>query len=340
MKIIIIGDLHEGVGADDPLIQTAQKMFLEHVCDYAVTNEIETMIQTGDWFDVRSGIAQNTLQFHREVVHPLLEQAFKMIYVIVGNHDTHYKNSITPNTPFEVLTQPLYTVVQEPMTVSFGTTHWDLVPWVCKGNSDDVYSYIEKSDSDYNVGHWELDGYDFYAGVKSSGADPEFLKHYKKVFSGHYHTSTDRGNVLYVGTPYTLTFGDSNETRGFWVFDTDAESYEFVPNDVCWHRTVKYNKDFDPKIIDELAGKYVRLLIESSDDKLEGTLSQLEERCYKFVHKYLEDFGFDTAEDTVNVKQITVSMTDMVDSMPLDDDDKTAIKKYISSLFSEASAGE
>lgn len=340
MKIIILGDLHEGVGADDPFIQKAQQQLLTEMCKYAKVHGIKTMIQTGDWFDVRAGVSQDTLQFHRETVHPILEDAFESIYVIVGNHDTHYKNKITPNTPFEVLTQSLYTVVQEPTTVAFGTTHWDLCPWVCKENREQVHEYIKSSDSDYNVGHWELDGYEFYAGVKSTGDDPDFLSKYKKVFAGHYHTSTDRGNVLYVGTPYTITFGDSNESRGFWVFDTDTESYEFVANSTCWHRTVKYNSSFDPMMIEELAGKAVRLLIESVDDKLEGTLSQLEERCHRFVHKYIEDFGFDLSDDKVDVKKLTQTMADAVDSMPMDTDDRDEVKKILTSLYKEAIAGE
>lgn len=339
MKLILLGDLHVGASGDDALIQKIQIDLLEQMCDYAKANGIKTMIQSGDWFDIRVGPTQNTLNLQREKIHPLLADAFDDVYAIVGNHDSHYKNTIHPNTPVEVLTDKLYHVIQYPTTVAFGSTQWDLIPWMCKDNRDDILEFIKNSSSEYNVGHWELDGYEFYAGIKSSGEDAEFLSDYKKVYSGHYHTSSERGNVLYIGTPYTLTMGDANETRGFWVFDTETETAEFVANKNCWHYSIRYNDEFDPSIIDRVAGKFVRMLIEKSDKKLEGTLSQLEERCYSFTEKYIEDLSVSDADDGVKTRKIVDVINDHISSLALDEAEKELIRTLITGTYNEAIAG-
>jgi len=44
------------------------------------------------------------------------------------------------------------------------------------------------------------------------GVNPEYLKQFKQVYCGHIHQSQKvRENVLIVGAPYPITFGDSND---------------------------------------------------------------------------------------------------------------------------------
>ena len=129
MKLIMGGDFHLGTKKDDRYINNAQRTFMSFMCDYAKQHNIRTLIQSGDWFDQRSGLSQETLNFQREFVTPLMEETFNSVYVLVGNHDMHLKNKITPNSVYEVFgNHPTFQVVQTPTTFLFGNTLWDLFP--------------------------------------------------------------------------------------------------------------------------------------------------------------------------------------------------------------------
>lgn len=50
-----------------------------------------------------------------------------------------------------------------------------------------------------------------------------------KVFSGHYHRHQNIGTVTYIGNPFTVSFGESNDgNKGFLVVYADG-SYEQIP---------------------------------------------------------------------------------------------------------------
>lgn len=339
MKVIILGDLHIGVSKDDPAVQAYQKRFLEFACHYAAEHGITVGIQTGDWFDTRAGVTQECMRFQRTELNDILS-VFDTMYVLVGNHDAHLKNSLFPNSVREILYgYSPYVVVEEPMTVSIGSTMWDLIPWECNENRKQIREFIARSDSDYNVGHWELGGFDFYKGVVAQGEDADFLDRYKQVFSGHYHTSSKKGNVLYVGTPYTLTMGDANEVRGFWVVDTDTGEREFIHNPYgTMHLSIPYNDLFDPSIISDCAGKSVVLVVHKSDDKLNGVLSQMEDVCHEFRPKYIEDLSVGDLgqDDEIRVNKIMDTITLHVNSLDRTDDEKRTILRMSAELYAEA----
>lgn len=52
----------------------------------------------------------------------------------------------------------------------------------------------------------------------------------KRVFSGHFHSHHDLGNVTYIGAPLQFNFGDSDCIRGIAVYNTDIDQFEFIPN--------------------------------------------------------------------------------------------------------------
>lgn len=340
MKLILCGDLHTGARKDDPYVNNAQRQFLTFMCDYAIKHSIDTCLQAGDWFDQRSGLTQETLNFQREFVTPLMENAFRKIVLIVGNHDMHLKNKITPNSAFEVFSlRPQFYVIQEPTTVLFGNTMWDLFPWECDENKDAIHQFIEESNSEYSLGHWELDGFEFYSGVPSTGVSREFLEKYKRAYSGHYHTISQKDNVQYLGTPYTITLGDANDVRGFWVFDTGTGEHEFVANPMMWHHKIVYNEAFDVSSISKYADKIVHMTIQKSDDRLDNVLTQLETICYKFDTTQTETLAFSADED-VELEGLLTTVNKYVDSLEEDAETISRVKRYINELHAEALAGK
>ncbi|UYD59376.1 exonuclease subunit 1 [Aeromonas phage avDM6] len=340
MKVILLGDTHLGESKDSKWIQGIQRKFFKQMCDYAKEHEIKVLLQSGDWFDVRSGITQETQRFMRKEIRPMLVDAFDRIEVIPGNHDLHYKNKVIPNSVHENFNKdPLFRVHNEPTTISVGSVMIDMIPWECKDNKDQIREFIKNSDSPYSIGHWELMGFDFYTGIPAmSGESKDFLSGYKTAFSGHYHASSKKGNVHYLGTPYTMTMNDCNDIRGFYVFDTEDESIILVPNDTTWHIKVNY-KDVDKNDVSMYANKSVVLIVDKSDKNLDATLASLEEVVEKLHDKYLEDFGgtLDDTDTEVEIKKINQLITEYIESMDLDTKEKSHTLDYANRLYMESS---
>lgn len=333
----ILGDLHMGVKNDDPWMEENMLKFFKFFVKECKKRNITTCVQTGDWFDVRKGISHRTMEFIREDIIPLLESQFEKIYITVGNHDMHLKNKITPNSPRECLAQyEMFEIIDSPKTVYFGETSFDLIPWLCKGNHDEIMKFIDDSVSDYNIGHWELTGFYFYRGMKSSGDDPEFLKKYKKVFCGHFHTQSEGKNIQYVGTPYTITLGDANDSRGFWIFKED-ETLEFVKNPITNHAKLYFDSKWKYKP-GTFKNKCVRLIIQETTDELNNVLEDLEKTCHEFSFEYKSviEEAEETETEIEKPKKLIEIINEKIDNLDLDEKQKNKIKKKMGRIYIEA----
>ncbi|AWD90485.1 putative recombination endonuclease subunit [Erwinia phage Cronus] len=335
MKILHLGDFHLGVKADDPWMQGVQRDAIQQAIEISKKNKIKRWIQYGDWFDVRKAITHNCMEFSREIVKMITEAGIE-VDVIIGNHDMHYKNKLTPNSVTELLSQyENITVYEHPTTVSYDGVDIDLIPWMCEENTTEILTFIKNSGSPYCIGHWELNGFYYYRGMKSHGLEPDFLKSYKQVWSGHFHTISEAGNVKYIGTPFTITAGDENDPRGFWIFDTANESMDFVPNTTTWHRKIYYpNKGLKVEDYKNLA---VRVIIEKVDKDLPKFEAELE----KVVHELRTVSRVDNsveAEDgeEIEVKNMLSLMEDYIDAIDsASAEDIKALKSYAKQLYIE-----
>ena len=62
------------------------------------------------------------------------------------------------------------------------------------------------------------------------GMESKLFDKFKRVFSGHYHTRSDDGQIFYLGNPYEMFWNDVNDTRGFHIFDTETLEHTPVNN--------------------------------------------------------------------------------------------------------------
>jgi hypothetical protein len=64
------------------------------------------------------------------------------------------------------------------------------------------------------------------------GLEPNDIKGFKRIYSGHIHIRQEKGNVLYVGTPFEMDRGDRGNEKGFYVLDLSEKKIKekFVPN--------------------------------------------------------------------------------------------------------------
>lgn len=337
MKILNLGDWHLGVKADDEWIRGIQIDGIKQAIEYSKKNGITVWIQYGDIFDVRKAITHKTMEFAREIVQ-MLDDAGITLHTIVGNHDLHYKNVMHPNASTELLAKyPNVKVYDKPTTVDFDGCLIDLIPWMCEENTGEILEHIKTSSASFCVGHWELNGFYFYKGMKSHGLEPDFLKTYKEVWSGHFHTISEAANVKYIGTPWTLTAGDENDPRGFWMFDTETERMEFIPNNTTWHRRIHY--PFKGKIdYKDFTNLSVRVIVTEVDKNLTKFESELEKVVHslRVVSKIDNSVESDDNEE-VEVQSLQTLMEEYINAIPdITDSDREALIQYANQLYVEA----
>lgn len=339
--VAFLGDLHIGIKDDDEWVQNYQREFFEFMFADMKKRGIDKIIQFGDWFDVRRGLSQDTLKFQREFLNPLFAE--HETHVLVGNHDAHMRETLTPNSCWEVLQgNKGYSIYQNPTTIEIDGVKIDIIPWICKDNHKKVYKFIEESDSEYCVGHFELNGFYFARGQKSTGEDAGFLKKYKKVYSGHFHTQSESGNIQYIGTPYTLTLADADDKRGYWIFDTETHDMTFVENPTCWHRKLYFDAEtFDLKTIQSYENKTVKIIVERrSSDNRDISFDVVEDRIAQIAHNCQTldelDIKSDIGEDIKSIKDIGDYVNEYTDTLDESSEVKAKVKAIFAALRSEA----
>ena len=268
-EVAILGDLHFGAHASSILHHEYMQKFIDDFFDFVDTNKIKIVLQLGDLFDVRKHVNTWSMHFARTVfIRGVVERNLK-VFVILGNHDIFYRDSLEISSVEELLTPyaDWFHIIKEPEDVIIGDHSFLLLPWICKENINAVETAIKKSKSKFCAGHFEFNGFEMFKGQMSrtSQTHAGYTK-FKKVFSGHYHHKNSRDNVLYVGTPYELTWQDSGTSKGFFTLAED-ESLTFHENPYKLYVTLTISKDDLPSV-EDVASRILKIrLIDSWEPK-------------------------------------------------------------------------
>ena len=271
MKVAILGDLHIGVRNDLESIAIAQSNFFRDVFFPEINKRgIKDIIQMGDLWDKRQYLTLKSMDHFEQSLYSLLEENDCHLTMLLGNHDVLYKNTNAINSPDLYLgNHDRITVINEPTVVLDGTML--MVPWINKENHDKTLSVIAKSDAPYCLGHFELVGFDMHPGQPAlDGLSPSMLSKFTRVLSGHYHTISEKGNILYTGVPYEMTWAQHNDKCGFWIFDTETNEIEFIKNPESLFFKVVYDsqdnsRSWTPYKPEDLTGKFVKVIVTIKD---------------------------------------------------------------------------
>jgi DNA repair exonuclease SbcCD nuclease subunit len=202
---------------------------------------IDTIVFTGDIFDNRRFIATDVLD---KAYRLFKERLAKFTcYVIAGNHDMLYDNSSDVCQIRFLENLPNVNVyIDKVGFATIGHNKWYFVPWIQEDKIDGVNKWLVKMsrgniDDNIIVGHFDMIGAQMEAKtVSTAGFDPKrFLNAAKLTISGHYHCrSYNKGkdpdsSILYLGTPYHLSFAHVGTDCGYYIVDEDMK-FEFVEN--------------------------------------------------------------------------------------------------------------
>lgn len=190
------------------------------------------------------------------------------MHVLLGNHDIAYRHSLEINSPELLLGEFNHIkIINKPTQIELDKLKIDIIPWMCDENEDEIKEFVKRKDrGSILCGHLELSGFALSKGVEAHGGiSSSVFDGYNLVFSGHYHTHSEKGNIIYTGIPYEITWSDYNDPKGFFVYDTDKNTYEFVRNSITMFDKIYYNNGSKTDI-QTLKGKIVKAIVSEKQD--------------------------------------------------------------------------
>lgn len=343
MKIAIITDTHFGARNDSPQFNAFFKQFYDTVFfPFLKESGIKTVFHLGDVFDRRKYVNFNSLKSCKKYFFEPLRAMGVDMYVIPGNHDTYFKNTNDINSLDLLLREyQNITIFESPTRKTFDNVNFTFIPWLCSDNYESSMRYIKKS-SGVCIGHFELDGFEMFRGVKNDGGlDRKYLKHFSKVLTGHFHHRSTNDNVYYLGSPYGFTWSDYDDARGFHVFDTETEELFFYQNPAEIFHKIYYN---DTKEMDLDTTKYknscVKVIVVHKTDflKFDTFIESLYANDVEelTIHEDLSQFEEAAIEtDTIDIEDTMSLLSDFVDATD-SAKDKERLKTLLKTLYVES----
>jgi len=335
MKVALITDLHFGYRNNPEYFEYFDK-FYQSFFRYLLDNNIEDIICLGDTFDNRRAITIETLDWSIRHFFDVLENEGFSADFIIGNHDTRYKNTNTPNSPELLLSgyRNIH-VYAEPEEVFYNSKPFLYIPWITEENYDATMNAIKTTSAEIAFGHLELNGFDMYSGILSEGGmDRSIFKKFEHVYSGHFHKKSTQGNITYLGTAYQLYWSDVNEVKGFHVFDTVSYEMEFIPNPHNMFMEVEYS-DLAKLDSESISGKQVRVFITDEIDHkhLGKQIERLESDCFSIdVIQHAQVNSIDEPQYELKVTGVVDMLRQYIDVMETSQD-KEAIRKIMGELY-------
>jgi len=350
MKIAVLNDTHWGARNDSPAFVNYFNRFYDEIFfPYLQENNIKTVIHLGDVVDRRKFI-------NFQVAHNFQKKFWKRLWdlkidthIIIGNHDTYYKNTNEVNameqliTTFDGINEPwIYT---KPKTVNFDGLDILFLPWICDDTMEESLHSIDKSTAQIVMGHLEIKGFEMHKGyLNDHGLEKDMFKRFEKVITGHFHKKSDDGHIYYLGCPYQITWSDYNCPKGFHIFDTQTRELERIPNPLIMFKKFVYNdknEDYSKKNLSEYENTFVKLFISNKTDN--DMFDKLLDRFHNEINAHeinvIEDTNSDISasvrEDILEQGEDTLTFLgnyiDQIDTTL----DRNKLKKFTKELYVE-----
>ena len=348
MKIALVTDTHFGARSDSQQFDTYFKKFYDEVFFQELDKrEITQIIHLGDCFDRRKYINFNSLSNCKKYFFEQVESRGIDMDMIIGNHDTFYKNTNDVNSPSLLLGEyPSIRTYDKAQVVNYDGLKILLMPWICTDNYEHTTKMIEGKVATVCFGHLELAGFIMYKGQDAhlghDGFDPALFKDFKLVCSGHFHHKHGRGNVQYLGNPYQLFWNDFEDDRGFHIFDTKTLDLEFIKNPNTIFEKYYYDDEKeDPLSIDitKFNSKLIKIIVVNKKDFYK--FDKFIEAIYKenpIELKIIEDFSefeSEAIDENIDLEDTMTLLSNYVDSIETDAD-KERLKGILKTLYVEA----
>ena len=277
-RVCCVSEIHVGVHQNTTLWHDIMIDWAVWLKKELTAKNITDIVISGDLFHYRDEIAVNTIHVVTKIM--TIWKQFNIV-ILVGNHDSYYKDRVDVNSLSILSGWNNITIFETPEVVNCYDKKIMFCPWGTRVEE------LEKCDIMF--GHFEVQSFKMNQykvctdGIKSG----ELLKHSPLVITGHFHLRDERqykkGTVLYLGSPYQMDFGDVNSTKGYYLLDIKNSSYKFYENNISpKHKKITLSElvghdGITDDVKNMFANNIVKLIIDLhiSPDEIDFLLSKL-----------------------------------------------------------------
>ena len=350
MKVALITDTHFGARGDSILFYDYMMEFYNNVFFPELEKRnIDTVIHLGDVVDRRKFINFNILTRMKKEFLGRLQDMNITTHMLVGNHDTYFKNTNSVNAMKELIdashpNAPIIYEEVENIKLPDGTDVL-MLPWINSENYKSSLTAVKKSKSKVCFGHLELAGFEMMRGLKcEDGMDMKYFEKFDLTCSGHFHTKSNQGNLHYLGTAYELFWSDFNDKKGFHIWDTETNELEHIINPYKMFNKIWY--DDNTKVTEDfshLKDKYVKIIVKEKSNAFH--FEQLIDQMYQVGVGDLAivedeiDIDWEDTTDEDHAEDTIALLSKYIDNYELEVD-KTKLKVIMQELYSDALRGE
>ena len=261
MKIAAIADLHIGLKTYsklDPITHFTYRELevldnLKKICSKLIEDNIPVLVISGDIY--HSSTVSNTLQ--NEVNKILFSAANRGLKIIMidGNHDRKKLSSaVSPLEIFSTFNIPNIIHARDfkeyELIIDNEIIKFILLP--VYASSDEIKELINKATENYPnkciiLGHFSVAGAKMNDWLVAENEEYIDLNAFKKdnvIFTilGHLHKPqilNQKPLIFYTGSLQRTDFNEENQEKGYWILDTQDETYQFIPINTLNFYTIK-----------------------------------------------------------------------------------------------------
>ena len=351
MKLAILNDTHCGIrNSSEIFLKNAEDFYSKVFFPYCQEHEIEQIVHLGDYYDHRKFVNFKALNHNRKHFLDQMRKFEMKMDIIPGNHDTYYKNTNDLNSLKELLGYYMNEVhiIMEPTVMEYGSLKMAMLPWINQENYETSMSFVRECKADWLGGHLELNGFEMMRGVKNThGMDSKLFNKFELVLSGHYHVSSRRDNIWYLGSQMEFFWSDAHDPKAFHVIDTETRKIEKVKNPYTLFHKIVYNDDeidYNNTELPNLENKFVKVVVVNKKDQFifDRFIDRIQNQDIyelKIAENFSEFTGENVEDEEVNFDDTTTIVDSYIEAVDTDLD-KDKIKVQIRELMTEAQALE
>jgi len=261
MKVLFIGDPHLKINRFD-----LSTRFLGWLNELIAKEKPDLVVNLGDTFDTHAVLRSEILNEYMKHVYYVLGLNIPYVYLL-GNHDMYKPNDPKYHAllPFKDKVDNFHIIdsTKDFMGMTF-------VPYQYNGAN------FPKQTLPVCVAHQTFIGADYGPIRATEGVDATSISGCEIIISGHIHTKSVLGSVLYVGSPFSQSASDVDQVKGITIFHTETYKTTFTECPLpMWKRlTFVFDQQMDAaslqrEITSRVAGSKDHWVIELEGPKAE-----------------------------------------------------------------------
>ena len=350
MKIAILNDTHCGIRNSSEIFLNNAEEFYDNVffpeCE---KHGIKQIVHLGDYYDHRKFVNFKALNHNRRVFLDQLRKRGMSMDIILGNHDVYYKNTNELNSLKECLGHYMNEVhiITEPTVMKYDSLKMGLVPWICQDNYELCMNFIRDCKADWIGSHLELNGFEVMRGLTNKhGMDPKLFSRFEMVLSGHYHCSSKKDNIWYLGSQMEFFWSDAHDPKYFHILDTETREMTKIRNPHTLFEKILYNdEEMDYNNYNkDLTNKFVKVVVVNKTDPFifDRFIDNIQnQKIYelKIAENFNEFIGANVEDENMSFEDTAEIVDTYIDAVETDLD-KNKIKVEMRQLMTEAQALE